>query len=72
MLSEEEYTGLHEAMLDRDEELVVDPESFAEAMYVPNYAPLLGEHTAPTGGPKARTSARRGRWPWSSVLRPGW
>ncbi len=48
MLSEEEYTGLYEAMLERDEELVVDPESFAEAMYVPNYVPLLGAHTAPT------------------------
>ena len=48
MLSEEEYTGLHDAMLERDEELVVDPESFAEAMYLPNYVPLLGDHTAPT------------------------
>lgn len=48
MLSEEEYTGLYEAMLERDEDLVVDPESFAEAMYIPNYVPLLGAHTAPT------------------------
>ncbi len=48
MLSEEEYTGLHDAMLERGEELVVDPESFAEAMYLPNYVPLLGDHTAPT------------------------
>ena len=47
MLSEEEYTGLHEAMSERGEELVVDPESFAEAMYGPNYLPLLGGHTAP-------------------------
>jgi hypothetical protein len=48
MLSEEEYTGLHEAMSERGEDLVVDPESFAEATYVPSYAPLLGSHMAPT------------------------
>lgn len=48
MLNEEEYTGLYEAMMDRGEELIVDPESFAEAMYVPGYIPLLGERTAPT------------------------
>lgn len=48
MLNEEEYTALHEAISDRGEELVVDPESFAETMYVPAYAPLLGDRTAPT------------------------
>lgn len=47
MLNEEEYTALYDALLDRGEELVVDPESFAEATYVPNYAPLLGDRTAP-------------------------
>lgn len=47
MLGEEEYTALHEAILDRGEELVVDPESFAEATYAPNHLPLLGTHTAP-------------------------
>jgi hypothetical protein len=47
MLTEEEYTALHAAIVDRDEELVVDPESFAEVTYAPNYLPLLGEHTAP-------------------------
>jgi hypothetical protein len=47
MLTEEEYAELYEAILDRDEELVVDPQSFAEATYAPNYLPLLGEHTAP-------------------------
>jgi len=47
MLTEEEYTSLHEAMADRGEELVVDPESFAEATYAPSYLPLLGPHTAP-------------------------
>jgi hypothetical protein len=47
MLSEGEYTGLYEAIADRDEELVVDPESFALATYAPSWIPLLGEHTAP-------------------------
>ncbi len=60
MLSEEEYTGLHEALLERDEELVVDPESFAEAMYMPSYVPLLGEHTAPT------------RWTEGEDIREAW
>ena len=47
MLREEEYSVLHEGIADRDEELIVDPESFAEATYAPNYVPLLGRHTAP-------------------------
>jgi hypothetical protein len=47
MLNEEEYALLHSAVADRDEELVVDPESFAEATYAPSYLPLLGAHTAP-------------------------
>lgn len=33
MLNEEEYTSLYEAIADRGEEMVVDPESFAEATY---------------------------------------
>jgi hypothetical protein len=60
MLNEEEYTSLHEAMLDRGEELVVDPESFAEAMYIPNYVPLLGDRTAPT------------RWTEGEDIREAW
>lgn len=60
MLSEEEYTGLHEAMAERDEELVVDPESFAEALYVPSWAPLLGDRTAPT------------RWTEGEDIREAW
>ncbi len=47
MLREEEYAALYQAVADRDEELVVDPESFAEATYAPNHLPLLGAHTAP-------------------------
>ena len=60
MLNEEEYASLHEAILERGEELVVDPESFAEAMYVPNYAPLLGDRTAPT------------RWTEGEDIRDAW
>lgn len=45
MLSEEEYTWLYDAMLERDEELIVDPESHALASYAPEYLPLLGEST---------------------------
>jgi hypothetical protein len=47
MLNEEEYTSLYEGIADRGEELVVEPDAFAEATYAPNYIPLLGAHTAP-------------------------
>jgi hypothetical protein len=60
MLSEEEYTALFEAMRERGEDLVVDPEAFAEAMYVPNYLPLIAEHTAPT------------RWTEGEDIREAW
>ena len=60
MLREEEYTALYEAIADRDEELIVDPASFAEATYAPNYLPLLGTHTAPA------------RWTESDDIVEGW
>lgn len=60
MLSEEEYTSLHDALSDRGEDLVVDPESFAEATYIPNYVPLLGDLTAPT------------RWTEGEDIREAW
>ncbi len=60
MLNEEEYTGLHDALVDRGEELVVDPDSFAEAMYAPNHLPLLGDHTAPA------------RWTEDEDVREAW
>ena len=60
LLSEEEYTSLYEAMSDRGEELVVDPEAFAEALYAPSWVPLLGEHTAPT------------RWTEGEDIREAW
>lgn len=47
MLSEDEYTMLYDAMTDRGETLLVDPESFAVATYAPLYIPRLGRHTAP-------------------------
>ena len=47
MLRLEEYEALSEAMSERDESFVVDPESFAETSYAPNYLPLLGAHTSP-------------------------
>lgn len=47
LLNEEEYTGLYEAILERGDELVVDPDSFALTTYAPAYLPLLGERTAP-------------------------
>lgn len=60
MLSEEEYTALYEAIQDRGEDMVVDPESFAEATYIPNYVPLLGDRTAPT------------RWTEGEDIREAW
>ncbi len=47
MLSQDEYTALHEAIGERGETMLVDPESFADATYAPRYLPLLGAHTAP-------------------------
>ncbi len=60
MLREEEYTALHQAIADRGEALVVDPESFAEATYAPSYLPLLGAHTAPA------------RWTESESIEEAW
>lgn len=60
MLSEDEYAGLYEAMLERDEELIVDPDSFAEATYIPSYVPLLGDHTPAT------------RWTEGEDIREAW
>jgi hypothetical protein len=60
MLDEDEYTSLHEAIADRGEEMVVDPESFALTTYVPNYHPLLGDRTAPA------------RWTEGEDIREAW
>ncbi len=49
MLREDEYGALYEALEDRGETLVVDPEAYAEASYAPNYLPSLGSLTAPAG-----------------------
>jgi ATP-grasp domain, R2K clade family 3 len=60
MLDEDEYTALYDAMSERDETLVVDPASFAEATYAPSYLPLLGARTAPA------------RWTEGESLREAW
>jgi hypothetical protein len=60
MLREEEYRALYEAFDDRQEQLVVDPNSFAEAAFAPNYLPLLAEHSAPA------------RWTESDDVREAW
>jgi hypothetical protein len=46
LLDADEYTSLSEAVGERGEELIVDPESFAEALYAPSHLPALGSHTA--------------------------
>jgi hypothetical protein len=47
MLDEDEYTSLYDAIGDRGETMLVDPDAFAEATYAPRYIPRLGDHTAP-------------------------
>src|SRR5262249_51236545 len=58
MLSEEEYAALDEAIADRGDALVVDPESFAEATYAPSYLPLLAEAGACTAPARWTESER--------------
>jgi hypothetical protein len=60
MLDEHEYIGLYDALAERDEELVVDPEAFVEAMYAPHYLPLLGDCTPPA------------RWTDDANIREAW
>jgi hypothetical protein len=45
MLDEAEYTLLYDAILDRGEQLHVDPDSFALTSLMPNYLPILGDRT---------------------------
>lgn len=45
MLPEEDYAALYEAMLARGDRLVVHPTAFAQAAYLPEWAPLLGART---------------------------
>lgn len=42
ILSEEEYQGLYDAILDRGDTLIVTPHQLAQAAYLPNWAPSLG------------------------------
>lgn len=60
MLSAEEYEVLYDGIRERDEELVVDPESHALTSYAPAYLPLLGPRT-----PAAR-------WTEGESIREAW
>jgi hypothetical protein len=46
MLTEDEYGTLFAAIADRGETMIVDPESFAVATYLPEYYPYIRAHTA--------------------------
>lgn len=59
MLTEDEYGALHEAVLDRGHALVVTPDEYAAAHYLPNYYPAIEDLTAPS------------RWTWSTEPRRG-
>jgi hypothetical protein len=45
MLAEEDYGSLYEAVLARGDRLFVQPNEFAQATYLPEWAPLLGDRT---------------------------
>ena len=48
MLSGNEYSDLYDALVEIDQQLVVDPAAFERATYLPAWAPLLGDHTPPS------------------------
>jgi ATP-grasp domain, R2K clade family 3 len=60
MLTEEEYGALHEAVLTRGHSLVVTPDEYAAAHYLPNYYQAIEELTAPS------------RWTWSTDPDEAW
>ena len=60
MLTEDEYGALHEAVLDRGHALVVTPDEYAAAHYLPNYYPAIEDLTAPS------------RWTWSTDPDEAW
>lgn len=60
MLNEEEYEGLFEAVLERGDLLVTQPNQFAAALYIPEYVPQLGHHTPAT------------RWTWGEDAAEAW
>lgn len=60
MLTEEEYSALYEAMADRGHGLVVDPDEYAAAHYLPNYHAEIADVTAPA------------RWTWGTDLDEAW
>ncbi|MCA9491356.1 MAG: ATP-grasp domain-containing protein, partial [Myxococcales bacterium] len=48
MLPHEDYTALHELLRDRGDDLVVHPDSFETAAYLPCWYDLLADHTPET------------------------
>lgn len=60
ILSEEQYEGLYEAVLDRGDTLVVDPAQYAGALYVPEYHPSFADVSPPT------------RWTFGTDLDDAW
>lgn len=60
MLTEDEYTALHEALLDRGHTLVVAPDEYAAAHYLPNYHPELEALAVPA------------RWTFGTDLDEAW
>jgi hypothetical protein len=60
MLTEDEYAALHEALLERDHSLVVSPEEYAAAHYLPNYHPEIEDLTVPA------------RWTFGTDLDEAW
>lgn len=60
MLPEEDYTALYEAVLERGDRLVVHPAAYAQAAYLPEWAPLLAERTP------------RSVWTWGEDIDEAW
>lgn len=60
MLTEDEYTALHEALLDEGHEFVVSPEEYAAAHYLPNSHPEIESLSVPA------------RWTFGTDLDEAW
>lgn len=60
MLTEEEYAALHEALLDAGHSLVVSPDEYAAAHYLPNYHPEIESLAVPA------------RWTFGTDLDEAW
>ncbi|WP_187344992.1 ATP-grasp domain-containing protein [Cystobacter ferrugineus] len=60
MLTEDEYSALYEALLERGHTLVVSPDEYAAAHYLPNYHPELQDLAVPA------------RWTFGTDLDEAW